>query len=240
MVSGNLEVKLCKRFKDFQLELEFSFGPNITAISGPSGSGKSTLLDCVAGLVKPDFGSIICNQKIFFDSERKINLAPGARGCAYVLQNLGLFPHFSVAQNICYGIEHLSRDAQEQRLKELLEMVNLSGMETRRISELSGGQSQRVAIARAIAPEPSLLLMDEPFSSLDSQLKNQLAIEIKALQVKLGIPFLLVTHSTQEALELADYTIKLANGKIDTHGKTAAVLAGFSESSISESARISW
>jgi molybdate transport system ATP-binding protein len=240
MVTGGLIVKIKKTFPQFEIDLEFSCAPCITAITGESGSGKSTILKCVAGLTKPDQGSISCGEKVFFDSERKICLPPGQRRCAYVLQNLGLFPHLSVAENICYGIDHFPRAAQNKRLNELLEMVKLPGVEKRRISELSGGQLQRVAIARALAPEPSLLLMDEPFASLDLNLKEQLSAEMKTLQARLKIPFLLVTHSRQEALELAEEAIVLSHGKIVLSGKTQSVMFESMNYGMNESAQMSW
>jgi molybdate transport system ATP-binding protein len=187
-------------------------------LTGPSGSGKSTILNCVSGLRRPDRGSIRCGESTFFDAAKSVNLHPQKRKCGYVLQNLALFPHMNVAANICYGIDKSPREHQQERLSELLALVKLEGMESRAISQLSGGQLQRVALARALAPAPQLLLLDEPFSALDPELREELGSELTALQANLDIPVLLVTHSRAEAMRLGRTLIVMEHGKITASG----------------------
>lgn len=214
MLAVDIEAKIGA----FSLKLNFELQQQIGVLAGPSGSGKSSILNCIAGLSKLERGKISCDDQIFFDSEKQINTRPQDRRCGYLLQNLGLFPHLNVKENICYGIDKMAQKDQKTRLDELLSLVKLSGLAERRISQLSGGQLQRVALARALAPDPRLLLLDEPFSALDTELKEELGQELKSLQHDLKIPVLLVTHSKTEALMLADIIIFIENGKLVKKG----------------------
>lgn len=188
----------------------------IFTLLGPSGCGKSTILRLVAGLETPTSGSIKINKETVFDSST--NLSPEKRKIGLVFQDYALFPHLNVFENIVFGLYGQSKDKQNKKVKELLEIVNMNGFEKRYPHELSGGQQQRVALARALAKEPSLLLLDEPFSNLDTSLREKMRIEIHDIIKKTGITALFVTHDQAEALCLSDKIAFLENGKMSQIG----------------------
>ncbi len=196
------------------LDAEFSCAADeVLALVGPSGSGKSTLLRAIAGLYHPAQGHVMVNGKAWFDSAKKINLAPQQRSTGFVFQNYALFPHLSAAKNIEAAMGHRTPDGRAARAKELLALVNLSGLESRRPNELSGGQQQRVAVARALARDPLTLLLDEPFSAVDRATRQKLYVELAELRRQLKIPVVLVTHDLHEAAMLADRMCILRRGK---------------------------
>jgi len=241
MVSSALNVNIQAKIGSFEIDVSFALDSEIVSLIGPSGSGKSSILNCIAGLRRPDTGTIICGDSLFFDSEKNVSVPPQKRSCAYVLQNLALFPHMDVAQNICFGIEKLPLAIREKRLAELLALVKLEGLERRKISQLSGGQLQRVALARALAPQPKVLLLDEPFSALDSELRAELGQELLSLQEQLAIPVLLVTHSKAEAMRLSKTAIQLQEGRVKSIGSALELgkePAAFHNQS--QSVRFSW
>jgi putative spermidine/putrescine transport system ATP-binding protein len=181
---------------------------------GPSGCGKTTLLRIIAGLETPGAG------QIFLDGRDITSQAANERSFGMVFQALALFPHLNVEENIGYSLRLRdgNRKARRRRVEELLELVRLPGIGSRTISQLSGGQRQRVAIARALAQEPRILLMDEPFSALDAKLREEMQVEIRVLQQKLGITTILVTHDQREAMTLADKVLVMAGGRIQQMG----------------------
>lgn len=198
--------------KSFALQ-DVSFELNegdVYAIVGESGSGKTTLIRLIAGLETPDTGTIEINEKLV--SSIKKNLAPEKRKIGFVFQEYALFPHLSLEENILYGISKLKN--KKQRAKEVLDLVGLTGMKDRYPHQLSGGQQQRVALARALAPNPSLLILDEPFSNLDAMLRAQLRNEVFDIVKKSGVTAIFVTHDTQDALAVADEILILQNGKL--------------------------
>src|SRR6476661_9831168 len=162
-----LEVRACKRLDGFVLEVDFVARAPITALVGPSGSGKTLTLRSIAGALRPDEGRVALDGEMLFDAERGINLPPQARHVGYVPQQYALFPHLDVAGNVGFGLREANGPEGRRRLAEMLERVELSGLERRRPSELSGGQQQRVALARALILQPRILLLDEPFAALD-------------------------------------------------------------------------
>lgn len=196
----------------------------VLALVGPSGSGKSTLLRTIAGLYRAEHGRVAVNGETWFDSARKINLAPQRRSTGFVFQNYALFPHLSAAKNIEAAMGHRARDDRAARAKELLALVNLSGLEDRRPRELSGGQQQRVAVARALARDPATLLLDEPFSAVDRATRQKLYVELAALRRALKIPMILVTHDLHEAAMLADRMCILRRGKTLQVGSPVEVM----------------
>jgi molybdate transport system ATP-binding protein len=196
----------------------------VLALVGPSGSGKSTLLRAIAGLYHPEHGRVVVNGETWFDSAHKINLAPQCRSTGFVFQNYALFPHLSAAKNIEAAMGHRARDERAARAKELLALVNLSGLEDRRPRDLSGGQQQRVAVARALARDPSTLLLDEPFSAVDRATRQKLYVELAALRRALKIPMILVTHDLHEAAMLADRMCILRRGKTLQVGSPVEVM----------------
>lgn len=180
------------------------------ALLGPSGCGKSTLLRLIAGLERPDAG------RIEFDGTDITHHAPQRRGVGVVFQDFALFPHLNVAANVGFGLveKGAKRPARDQRVAELLELVGLGELGHRRVHELSGGQQQRVALARAIAPDPRLLLLDEPLSNLDEALRNDLKLEIVKFLDELSIEAVYVTHDQAEAFAVADTVAVMRQGKI--------------------------
>ena len=198
-----------------ELSLKVADG-ELVAILGASGAGKSTLLRLIAGFDAVDSGTIsIAGEEISSTSK---TLAPERRGVGIVPQDSALFGHLSVAQNIGFGLSSWDKAERDQRVNQLLELVQLSGFGSKKPGQLSGGQQQRVALARALAPRPKLVLLDEPFSALDSELRQQLREEVKRILKLEGATAILVTHDQEEALSLADKVAVLRQGKIVQFG----------------------
>jgi iron(III) transport system ATP-binding protein len=191
------------------LSLDFPAG-KASVIVGPSGCGKSTLLRLIAGFIPPDKG------EIWFGDKLVTQLLPEKRPTSLVFQNYALFPHKTVFENIAFGlrVRHWKTTQIKGRVKEMLSLVALDGLEKRYPGELSGGQQQRVALARSLAISPDILLLDEPLSNLDAQTREQMRLELKTWQQKLGITTLYVTHDQAEALSLADQLVVMHNGEV--------------------------
>ena len=187
------------------------------SVLGPSGSGKTTLLRCVAGFERPDAGVITLRDRELVSPTTFVRAYE--RGVGIVPQEGALFPHLTVWQNIGFGLVGSSRRARRDRVRSLLELVGLTGLGERRPDQLSGGQQQRVALARALAPEPELILLDEPFSALDAQLRVQLREEVRELLRDLGSTTLLVTHDQAEAMSLADHLVVMREGRVIAAGE---------------------
>jgi iron(III) transport system ATP-binding protein len=177
----------------------------VTGILGPSGRGKSTLLRLIAGLETPLEGSIAIDDRTIVDKHTFV--PPEIRGIGMVFQDYALFPHLNVSQNIIFGLHRLGKADKHKRLRDMVELVQLAGYEQRYPHELSGGQQQRVALARALAPRPSLLLMDEPFSNLDTELRENIRSELLHILRKAGMTCLFVTHDRQDADAICDRTV---------------------------------
>lgn len=179
---------------------------------GPSGCGKSTLLRAVAGFQELDSGEIWLDNQLL--STERHRVPPEDRGVGMVFQDIALFPHLTVAENIAFGLTDWSGSSQSKRIAELLDLIGLMGLDQRYPHELSGGQQQRVALARAMAPKPKLLLLDEPFSGLDTELRGRLASEVRTILKSDGICSLLVTHDQREAFDFADRIAVMHKGHI--------------------------
>ncbi|MGD9734135.1 MAG: ABC transporter ATP-binding protein [Solirubrobacterales bacterium] len=192
------------------LELEVPAG-SVTAVLGPSGCGKTTLLRLIAGFERADGGSIHLGERVL--CEAGVHLAPEKRRIGFVPQEGALFPHLDVAANVGFGLSRAERRGGG-RVEEVLELVGLHGLAKRLPHQLSGGQQQRVALARALAPKPSLVLLDEPFDSLDAGLRAQVRTEVRSALGKAGATALLVTHDQEEALSLADLVAVMRGGQI--------------------------
>ncbi|GAA0334985.1 hypothetical protein GCM10008967_27260 [Bacillus carboniphilus] len=195
--------------KDFSLSIEKG---EIVSILGKSGSGKSTILRLITGLEAPKKGSITIDGKVMVDETHY--LPPEKRGIGMVFQDYALFPHMTVEKNISFGLNKMSRSLRKQRIDEMLALINLSEFKKRYPYELSGGQQQRVALARALAPAPSLLVFDEPFSNLDSQLQMRIREELRAIIKQTGITSIFVTHDIEDARSLSDRIVFIEDGKI--------------------------
>jgi putative spermidine/putrescine transport system ATP-binding protein len=184
------------------------------SLLGPSGCGKTTILRMIAGFEQPTGGSI------YLDGQEISRLPANRRGMGMMFQSYSLFPHMTAAQNIAFGLrlKRQSSAQQQQRVREMLELVGLSGMADRFPHQLSGGQQQRVALARAIAISPKVLLLDEPLSALDAKVRLQLRNEIRRIQQQLNITTLFVTHDQEEALSISDRVVVMSQGRIDQEG----------------------
>jgi molybdate transport system ATP-binding protein len=209
-----LEVKIKRTLPGFSLDVVFSVNEEVLGIIGPSGSGKTMTLQCIAGLIQPDQGLIKLNDKVLFDSSERVNLPPQVRKVGLVFQNYALFPHLTTVQNIAYGICNCPRQEVNERVDTLIKKMNLNGLQNRYPKQLSSGQQQRVAIARALAPEPEVLLMDEPFSALDSMVKEQLEVEVMNLQKFYRGHIILVTHNLAEAYRLSSKLAVYESGRV--------------------------
>jgi len=185
----------------------------LLALVGDSGSGKTTLLRMIAGLEVPDRGSIHIKDQLICDDH--LFIPPEKRGIALVFQEYALFPHLTVSQNIGYGLQKLAKTEKHKRVQEMLSLTRLKGYGARYPFELSGGEQQRVALARSIAPNPALLLLDEPFSNLDEALKASVRTEIHDILKSSGISAILVTHDTRDALAIADEIAVIRSGNLE-------------------------
>ncbi len=216
-MSDSLSIKLrvsARRRVDLDVALEV--GPGITALCGPSGAGKTTLLLAIAGLFQPDSGRITLGERVLFDHEARIDLPPEARRAALVFQSLALFPHLTALDNAAYGLPRTLPSAiRKERARGWLQRMHVAPLADRKPGALSGGEAQRVALARALAMEPRVLLLDEPFSALDEDLRRELGDELRALIAELSIPALFVTHDRNEAARLAGQTLRLRAGSIE-------------------------
>ena len=217
-MAGSIEVQgLVKSFGSFRAVDDVSFKATegaITALLGPSGSGKSTVLRMIAGLEQPDAG------RIFVAAEELTNASVQERRLGFVFQHYALFRHMTVRDNVAFGlsVRHVAKSTQRRRVDELLDLVGLGPFAGRYPDQLSGGQRQRVALARALAPQPQVLLLDEPFGALDARVRQELRRWLDELHRELGVTSLFVTHDQEEALELANEVVVMNHGRIEQIG----------------------
>jgi ABC-type Fe3+/spermidine/putrescine transport system ATPase subunit len=192
----------------------------IFTLLGPSGCGKTTTLRLVAGLERPDAGEIVLRDRVVASVPRRTFVAPHRRNLGMVFQSYAIWPHMTVFENVAYPLEvrGVRRARIRERVSAVLELVGLAGFESRAATLLSGGQMQRLALCRALVYEPDLLLLDEPFSNLDAKLREQLRVELKLLQRRLGITVLFVTHDQVEALSLSDRVAVMRSGRVEQVG----------------------
>jgi len=202
---------------------DLRIGPGITVLFGASGSGKTTILRCLAGLERPDTGEIQFGDEVWFRSAENYFRPPQQRKIGYVPQQYALFPHLTVAENIGYGLNGLATAERQARVAEALEWLGLAEMAVRRPLTLSGGEQQRVALARAVVRQPHLLLLDEPFSVLDTVVRLRLRGELAILLARLKTPVILVTHDRWEAAALGQEMVVLERGKILQRGSVTEV-----------------
>lgn len=215
----SLFVDIRKKLKGFHLNVSFETNGDYLGILGASGSGKSMTLKCIAGIETPDEGRIVLNGKVLFDSKEKINLKPQERNIGYLFQNYALFPNMTVEENIGIGLIE-AKEKKKEKVNEMIEIFQLSGLEKKYPSELSGGQQQRVALSRAIIYEPDILMLDEPFSALDSYLKEKLQTEILDLLKFYDKEVLMVTHSRDEVYKFCENVVIIEKGNSILFGNT--------------------
>lgn len=224
--------------QNFALDLELRAIPGFTILFGPSGAGKTTLLDCLAGLLMPESGSIEVGDLVLFDSRTRVNLPIAKRRVGYVFQDLALFPHLTVEQNVGYGLPALARGERKERVAAILSAFRIDLLANRRPKEISGGERQRVALARTLVTDPVLLLLDEPLAALDAATKMKIVDDLRGWNETHHIPILYVTHSRDEVFGLGEHAVALDSGRILAQGtphqilsaprqETVAQLAGF-------------
>ncbi|MDO4553508.1 MAG: ATP-binding cassette domain-containing protein, partial [Bacillota bacterium] len=213
-----LLVDVKKTLGPFHLDVSFEAEDEILALLGASGCGKSMTLKCIAGIEKPDRGRIVLNGRVLFDSEKKINLTPQERQVGYLFQQYALFPNMTVTKNIAAGARRLPKERQAGAVTDIIRKFHLEGLENKRPAQLSGGQQQRVALARILVNEPELLLLDEPFSALDSFLKWQLELELMDMLSLYGGTTVYVSHDRDEVYRICDSICVLSDGKSQAKG----------------------
>lgn len=230
-----LSVDIEKKLGDFRLKVKFDASNEVLALLGASGCGKSMTLKCIAGIEKPDRGKIVLDGVTLFDSENRINVSPQKRKVGYLFQQYALFPDMTVEQNIACGVR--DKKCKKEITNNMMEAMGLCGMEKKKPHQLSGGQQQRVALARILVNEPEVLLLDEPFSALDSHLKFQLEREVQKIIKKFGKTVVLVSHDRDEVFRLTDSIGIMKDGSLEKMGskrnvfdnpetKTGAILTG--------------
>jgi len=212
-----LEVRVVKRLPDFVLDVDFAVRDEILVLFGPSGAGKTMTLRLIAGLERPDAGEIALHGKTLVSRERRAWVPPRDRRCGFVFQDLALFPHLDVRANVLFGAR-AEGDAARERLERLLERFRIAHLARRFPSELSGGQAQRVALARALMTDPAVLLLDEPFSSLDAETRRAVQDEVVEAHGTWRIPFVFVTHDREEAERLGDRMVFVREGRVVEEG----------------------
>ncbi len=208
-----LYVDIKKKLGDFVLEIKFDTNRKTTSLFGVSGSGKSITLKCIAGIMTPDSGKIILNNRVLFDSNKRINIKPQKRNIGYLPQNYALFPDMNVRDNIMCALRKYSRNERNIICNSYLEKFNLNEVALLYPHQLSGGQQQRVALARALSRKPEILLLDEPFSALDSQLKISLELDLLNTINNYDGEVFIVSHDNNEVFRLCDSICILENGK---------------------------
>ena len=197
---------------DFELNIKLEISQQLLGIVGASGSGKSTLLKNIVGLLKPDQGYIQFKHQDLINTEKKINIPMHQRKIALVFQNALLFPHMNVQQNLCYAEKLISKADRKFQFEDIVELLELKPLIYRKAHQLSGGEAQRVSIGRALLSSPNLLLLDEPLTGLDQQLKQQILPFLKRIKDELNLPMVYVTHHLEELAYLEAETVQLKQG----------------------------
>lgn len=204
------------------LELDAELSAPITGVFGPSGAGKTSLLDVIAGLRRPHSAQIILGERTLTDTQANLHIPPEQRHIGYVPQDLALFPHLTVNENVRYGLR--AEVEPLFKLEHVVEVLEINNLLSRGVNQLSGGEKQRVALARALVTAPKLLLLDEPLSSLDARLKSRVLPFLKRIRDEFHVPMLYVSHDVTEVRELCDEVLCLEDGKLTARGTAGHVL----------------
>jgi molybdate transport system ATP-binding protein len=219
-----LTTRLKSRLGSFLLDAQFSLSAPWTVLFGPSGSGKSSVLRMLAGLLRPDRGAVYFHSRTLVDTGNGIFVPPGMRSIGFVAQQPALFQHMSVAENVAFGLRGMSSGERQRRVEGMLCLLQAESLTRRRPAELSGGEQQRVALARALAPEPRMVLLDEPFSALDAELKERILPRLAGWLEQRKIPAFYVSHNLPEAYQTTAEVIVMHEGRIAAQGPAADVL----------------
>lgn len=222
----SLDVTIDKTLGAFHLNLSLQTKGGVLGLLGASGCGKSKTLQCITGIERPDAGHIVLDGRVLFDSQQGVNLHVQERRVGYLFQHYALFPNMTVAENIACGVrKKVSKQERRAIVQAMAERLHLTGLEEQKPAQLSGGQQQRVALARILVNEPDILLLDEPFSALDSYLKDQVMGELTALIQEFQKDVIVVTHSRDEAYQLCDNIAVLDQGHLEVMGPTQDIFA---------------
>lgn len=213
-----LSVNVTKQLGEFKLEAAFESDSRVTGLFGASGAGKSSIINMIAGLLKPDRGTITIGNETLDDTATKSHVPPHRRRIGYVFQDARLFPHRSVAQNLDYGRRMNRLPPDTAHLKRILDLLDIGHLQTRRPGQLSGGERQRVALGRALLSKPRLLLLDEPLGSLDQDRKAEILPYLERLRDEENIPMVYVSHDPDETRRLAGHVVMLKRGRIIAQG----------------------
>jgi molybdate transport system ATP-binding protein len=221
MIDAHIIKQLCGSEGEFKLNVQFNISQGeFVALYGDSGAGKTTLMRCLAGLDMPDEGNIKVNEKTWFDFSERVNMPIQQRHVGFMFQDYALFPNMTVRQNLAFA---LAKSQPKHRIAELLDMMEIGELQHQKPAQLSGGQKQRVALARTLAQAPQLMLLDEPFAALDTQVRSRLQDEILRLHRHFGLTILLISHDVGEVYKLASRVLVMHNGMIQQDGTSSEV-----------------
>lgn len=210
-----INVKLGR--KQFVLDVNYQFTERVTGLFGPSGAGKSTLLNIIAGLIQADSGRLLIDGNCLFDKQEGINVPIHQRQIGLVFQENRLFPHYTVQDNLTYGLKLREKQYQQVSVEKIVTLLEISHLLAQRPHQLSGGEKQRVAIGRALLSSPRLLLLDEPLASLDARLKAQILPFLKKITEEIHTPMIYVSHSIEEIQQITDHIVLMHNGRCSQH-----------------------
>jgi len=224
-VSEYLQVDAEHTVGELSLRVSCTVSASWTLLFGPSGAGKTSLLRVIGGLIRPDRGRVVLQARTLVDTETGTWVKPGERSIGFVTQRPTLFPHMDAAANVAFGLNAMNRHARGERVAQMLELFHAGALGKRMPKDLSGGEKQRVALARALAPEPKLLLLDEPFTGLDADLKASLLENVTAWLAEHRVPVLYVSHDLTEAFQIAGDVVLIEHGQVQAQGPADVVLA---------------
>ena len=222
-------LNLKKRFANFMLDVSWEMDNELLVLFGPSGAGKSLTLQMIAGLIEPDEGFIYSGEKVLFDRASAVNIPPQKRSIGYVFQDRVAFPHMTVKENIAYGLTNGQKTDKKCKVNEMIELFHLERIAKKYPGEISGGQKQRVTLARALIGRPDALLLDEPFSALDSVLRTEMRQLLRYIRKGFNTPIILVTHDIQEAYSMADKVVVYSGGRIAQIGTPTEIFQSSSK-----------
>ena len=224
-MSDYLQVDVEHKLGDLSLRVSCALSAPWTVLFGPSGAGKTSLLRVIGGLTEPDRGRIVLHGRTLVEAEQGVWVPPGQRGIGFVSQRPTLFPHMNVTNNVSFGLSGLDGSSRKKRVGQMLDLFQAGQLARRMPGDLSGGEKQRVALARALAPEPRFLLLDEPFTGLDADLKVSILQQLTAWLTERDVPALYVSHDVAEVFQTAADVMVMDHGRVHAHGPVHVVLA---------------